>query len=97
MGPFADRRGYTLFSLGGVVMEAAPNASLEAALARLVQEGGSDNRLVVSCGPAWFVLRGRRGRSQVSCLAAAKRYLPDSVVLRPENVLFLRRGLSGHG
>ena len=65
--------------------------SLIEALEALRNEGGSGNRLVVSMGPAWFVLMGARSEPALRCEAVARAWLPDRVPLGPEQVNRLRQ------
>ncbi len=63
---------------------------LATALNRLHTEGGTGNRLVVSAGPAWLVIRARRGALQARCIAASTRHLPDALKLGPGAISALR-------
>jgi hypothetical protein len=67
-----------------------PLTELHFALRRLHGEGGSDNRLVVSRGPAWFVLKASMGKPKARCIAATQKLLGDSLAIPPEGVVALR-------
>ncbi len=63
---------------------------LAAALQRLLDEGSSDNRLVIQQGHAWIVAHGVRGGSELELEAAASHYLPDDRRLDVDGVSALR-------
>ncbi|MCO4770639.1 MAG: SseB family protein [Deltaproteobacteria bacterium] len=67
-----------------------PQTALQQALGRLRSEGGSDNRLVVTRGPAWFVLRASRGATEARCIAATQRLLGDQHRIPADGVVALR-------
>jgi len=70
---------------------------LAAALQRLLDEGSSDNRLVIQRGHAWMVARGCRGGSELALEATASHYLPNDRKLDAEGVNELRsRGFAPH-
>jgi len=65
-------------------------SELNAALGRFHREGGTGNRLVVSRGPAWFVLNSGRGEPQARCHAATQKLLGDELRITPDGVVALR-------
>ena len=70
---------------------APPRDEIGDALARLVSEGGDDNRLVVSSGPAWLLYTAAKGDTAIRCAAAAASFLPKDRRLTLEAVHLLRR------
>lgn len=56
-----------------------------------MREGGDDNRLVVSSGPAWLLYCGSAGAPEIRCSAAAASFLPTDRRLTLEAVQLLRR------
>jgi len=65
--------------------------ALNAAIASLMNEGGTENKLLLSCGTGWFHLRGSCGSSDVVCHAAANAYLPTASRLLVAQVHRLRQ------
>ena len=61
------------------------------ALARLVQTGGDDNRLVVQSGHAWLVYSGAAGGAEVRCEAAPSALLAKEQRPSAGDVHLLRR------
>jgi hypothetical protein len=70
---------------------------LAAALGRLLDEGGTANRLVIQQDHAFFVAHGAKGASEVAIEAAASYYLPKDRRLDTAQVNGLRsRGFTPH-
>jgi hypothetical protein len=67
-----------------------PLNQLHLALSRLHEAGGTDNRLVISRGPAWFVIKAARGQPRARCIAATHKLLGESLAIPPEGVVALR-------
>lgn len=63
---------------------------LAAALLRLIEEGGNDNRLVLQQGHAWFVASAARGGTSLNVDAAASHYLDKRQKLDAEGTNQLR-------
>ncbi len=63
---------------------------LNAALASLVESGGTENTLLLGLGSAWFHLRAARGASEAVCHAASNAYLPTAARLGVAQVQLLR-------
>jgi hypothetical protein len=68
-----------------------PTDAIAAALDRLIQQGGSRNRLVLSRGPAWLAYTGARGDPAIRCEAAPSSLLPKDRKLTAEQVHLLRK------
>ena len=74
----------------GVSMSPEPITALSKALGQLLDVPDAE-RLVVSCGVAWFVIHAPRAGTAARCVAAPQRHLPDEIKLGVEHVQILRR------
>jgi len=63
---------------------------LNAALASLVESGGTENALLLKAGSGWFHVRAARGVTDAVCHAAANAYLPPVSRLLVSQVQRLR-------
>ena len=64
---------------------------LNAAIASLIESGGTENTLLLEVGSAWFHLCAERGATEAVCHAAANAYLPTASRLAVAQVQQLRQ------